>query len=397
MAMVFMPSNIIVGLYFNKHRSLASGILMCGSGLGGVVFPLLVQTLIEYYGWKGSFFMLAGIMLQCVAFAATLSPLQNNNQSLRSEHELLKMNRNSLVKKSSITSDKSKTDANSLVVLDTIDINVINEATVVHAMTETMNNASVSKIHYKDSQHDVDIVKTDFSIHKTAKHNVNINIDKIKIGSNADLNKFEGSLHGPKTDGDILKDETNTFNTNITNQVNKVEGSLKTCASQICHLLCNFSFIVFFVNNILWNMSVAICWILAPEYFVSIGYTEGEAATILTFGGIGIMTGAVMGGLLGNVKCINRLYLYAFWHFIMALSIICLVEFVNQVWELYGIMLLTGIAFGGIMALLITLTVDILGQDALSDAYGFLMLSNGIGSLVGPPIGGEIFFYRIDS
>jgi MFS family permease len=50
----------------DKHRSLATGIVTSGSGLGGMIFPILVHYLIEYYGWKGSMFILAGLMLQCV-------------------------------------------------------------------------------------------------------------------------------------------------------------------------------------------------------------------------------------------------------------------------------------------------------------------------------------------
>ncbi|VDI81276.1 Hypothetical predicted protein [Mytilus galloprovincialis] len=74
-AMVYLPSSVLAGLYFNKHRSLAAGVAASGSGVGAVVFPLSVHSLIQYYGWKGSVFILAGLSLHCIVFSALLFPL----------------------------------------------------------------------------------------------------------------------------------------------------------------------------------------------------------------------------------------------------------------------------------------------------------------------------------
>jgi hypothetical protein len=45
---------VSVGYYFEKKRSLATGISVCGSGVGTFLFAPLATYLIEEYGWKGA-------------------------------------------------------------------------------------------------------------------------------------------------------------------------------------------------------------------------------------------------------------------------------------------------------------------------------------------------------
>ncbi|KAF4880016.1 MFS transporter asaE [Colletotrichum siamense] len=50
---LFCPAVAIVSTYFNKRRSLAIGITACGSGVGGIVYPMLVRQLLPRvgFGW----------------------------------------------------------------------------------------------------------------------------------------------------------------------------------------------------------------------------------------------------------------------------------------------------------------------------------------------------------
>lgn len=75
----YIPSHVMSGFYFEKHRSLATGVVTSGSGLGAVLFPILIQYLIEEYTWQGSFFILACLNLQTCVFAALLKPLSEKN------------------------------------------------------------------------------------------------------------------------------------------------------------------------------------------------------------------------------------------------------------------------------------------------------------------------------
>jgi MFS family permease len=52
--------------WFDKHRGLALGIGMSGMGLGFIYVPLLVQFVIERFGWQAGYYALSGLVL-CVA------------------------------------------------------------------------------------------------------------------------------------------------------------------------------------------------------------------------------------------------------------------------------------------------------------------------------------------
>lgn len=65
--MVYAPSLIIIGYYFEKYRALATGIAVCGSGFGVVIFSRGLATFVEHYGWKWTFRLEAGLVsLTCL-------------------------------------------------------------------------------------------------------------------------------------------------------------------------------------------------------------------------------------------------------------------------------------------------------------------------------------------
>lgn len=57
---IYMPSVIIVGYYFEKWRPLATGIALCGSGIGCFVMAPISTYLIETYGWRNALLTQAG-------------------------------------------------------------------------------------------------------------------------------------------------------------------------------------------------------------------------------------------------------------------------------------------------------------------------------------------------
>ena len=59
----YIPVATIVGRWFVKHAPIATGISMLGLGIGGGLFPLITQALVENRGHQGAFTVLAGIML----------------------------------------------------------------------------------------------------------------------------------------------------------------------------------------------------------------------------------------------------------------------------------------------------------------------------------------------
>lgn len=63
LSLCYVAAVVIVAYYFDKRRSFATGISVCGSGIGTIIFPPIIQYLISEYGWRGSTVLLAGIFL----------------------------------------------------------------------------------------------------------------------------------------------------------------------------------------------------------------------------------------------------------------------------------------------------------------------------------------------
>ena len=58
-----MPVSMMVTNWFNKQRGLAMSIAMAGIGAGGTIFSPIVTTLLETYGWRMTYRIMAVIVL----------------------------------------------------------------------------------------------------------------------------------------------------------------------------------------------------------------------------------------------------------------------------------------------------------------------------------------------
>ncbi|KAF2359698.1 Major facilitator superfamily [Trinorchestia longiramus] len=88
--LIYLPAIVCVTGYFEKKRSFATGIAVCGSGLGTFVFSPLVEYLvsdehllsdehlIEEYNWKGAMVIISALVLNCIFFGALFRPLEDN-------------------------------------------------------------------------------------------------------------------------------------------------------------------------------------------------------------------------------------------------------------------------------------------------------------------------------
>ena len=56
----YMP---VVSAWFDRYRGLAIGLSVAGIGLGSAYVPILVQYMIDNYGWRSGYYALAGIVL----------------------------------------------------------------------------------------------------------------------------------------------------------------------------------------------------------------------------------------------------------------------------------------------------------------------------------------------
>ena len=111
--------------------------------------------------------------------------------------------------------------------------------------------------------------------------------------------------------------------------------------------------------------------------------------------------GSIMGGLLGNVK--NLRLDIAYIVITVLTGVVCLI-FPLPVFHSFEGLVFLYVAFAVlsnmIAGLLIVAVAAIVGADAIGTGMGYIMLANGIGSIVAPPligkaltVGGKIIVY----
>ncbi|OQR75889.1 hypothetical protein BIW11_08132 [Tropilaelaps mercedesae] len=75
LALCYVTSIVIVAYYFEKKRCLATGLSVCGSGVGTFVFAPLTYYLVEKFMWRGTLLILAGVFLNMILSGALMRDL----------------------------------------------------------------------------------------------------------------------------------------------------------------------------------------------------------------------------------------------------------------------------------------------------------------------------------
>ena len=80
--LMVIPGVVACQDHFTRRRSLAQALAVCGTGMGTLVLPPFVETLITCYGWRWTLRALSGVCLGSVLCgAAMFSPRNKRNTS----------------------------------------------------------------------------------------------------------------------------------------------------------------------------------------------------------------------------------------------------------------------------------------------------------------------------
>jgi len=77
--MAFISSVVAVSFYFDKRRSIAIGIAVCGTGVGTFAVAPLTNALLSEYSWKGTSLIQAGLLLNCIICGMLFRPIPSEN------------------------------------------------------------------------------------------------------------------------------------------------------------------------------------------------------------------------------------------------------------------------------------------------------------------------------
>nr|XP_021410253.1 monocarboxylate transporter 6 isoform X2 [Lonchura striata domestica] len=78
----FQAGVTVLGYYFVRWRTLANAVASTGVSLGFTLWPLLSRYLLDEMGWRNTFLIFGGILLNCCVCGAIMRPIQLASGSL---------------------------------------------------------------------------------------------------------------------------------------------------------------------------------------------------------------------------------------------------------------------------------------------------------------------------
>jgi MFS family permease len=146
-------------------------------------------------------------------------------------------------------------------------------------------------------------------------------------------------------------------------------------------------FLLFGISNFILYTWYDVVYMYLPDWAIEHKVSETDASMLISLIGIVNMLGEIALGWAGDRKEINSNIVYAICMALCGVSVCLIPFFVTYQW-----MCILSSAFGLFIAANYSLTsiilVNLVEIDRFTNAYGLLLLVQGIANLVGPPLAG---------
>lgn len=359
--LMYLPSIVMVGYYFEKRRALATGVAVCGSGIGGFIFSPLSNILIRNYGWKGATIIISGIVLNGLVCGALFRPLEikvkNNDAEDASENN---------------ANNKAHTNGYS---------NSEKNAYLNRSYQEICSAKSPECAKYCKSMDDL-ILKDSHTNGDVTK--MLYRKDRFYSGSLKSLNQ-----HEDKFDLDAVK---------VQEDLEKKSGCSKYCSSFLASLrqtmdfslLLNPVFTVYGISCFLCMFGFFIPFTYLVDDAIKKGISRDDGAFLISIIGIANTVSRVACGWVSDQPWADSLLINN-----VALIIGGVTTMLIPVCTNYWSMCLASMIFGMCIAVFVSLRsiimVDLIGLDRLTNAFGLVTMCQGFSSFIGAPAAGALY------
>ena len=174
--------------------------------------------------------------------------------------------------------------------------------------------------------------------------------------------------------------------------INIKQSLIKLCSYFDLPLLKTFPFVALCIENMLFTIAMNSTFVFLPSLANSKGISKTQGALLVSV--LGVCDGIsriVMSSLL-DLKKVKTFRLLINSCVVLATGAITFsFPAMNTFLEFMLLCCLYGVLLGVIMSQKSVLVVDIFGVEKLASSYGLLLMFQGVGSLIGPPVGGGLF------
>jgi MFS family permease len=141
-----------------------------------------------------------------------------------------------------------------------------------------------------------------------------------------------------------------------------------------------------YVSALLMSLALFVPFVFLVSYAKDHGITEGHAATLVSFLGLGSLAGRLVLGIFAGRLGVLRLYVGCFLVLAASFALWAVGGGAFAILATFAVVL--GIAYGGYVALSPAVMAELFGLASLGAVLGASYTAGGIGGLVGPPAAG---------
>ncbi|XP_060076345.1 uncharacterized protein LOC132555975 [Ylistrum balloti] len=404
-SLFYLPSVTLVNTYFDRKRGIAQGIITAGSGLGVIVLSPLTKFLIGYYGWRATILLWAGFVLNICVSGLLMRPLPPPTQGDNNRHN----NRSKLNTKHHDHLSKEQEEC-------------------LRSFLSLHENKSIHNEGIQDRMAQNQFIyvgNADLSSTRSLPHR---NIDRTEIqqdrlGLYRSLQCIQQAKHNRHEQrseyGNNIFDRKDIFLTGSTSMLksyvsNKsvqsirieksepTEPEIVSCVisdSDVSHGLCRGSckpftkdpaFLLLVAGCALAQMAQHIPMTFMAQYSELIGLDGQDIATLFILFGVVNMAGRLGSGLLASIRMFSPLFVCNFGTF--ACAVACFLFWLCTTFETLVVFIsVYGFFVGFSCPTQPLITVEYVGLDNLTLAYGLITMAKGPAAMAGPPMAGSLY------
>ncbi|XP_054165081.1 monocarboxylate transporter 14-like [Oppia nitens] len=405
---IFLPAIVMVGFYFEKRRAFATGIAVCGSGIGNFVFAPATQLLVEYYGWRGCVLILAGITLNCAVFGSLFRPVEHlQNKSQKPLLFRIKEARDALWTESDmdeVEEDSPTGSHNSapppyseIVNIDNTNNNSLAKKyslSINNSVTEMKNRRRTQSYDYTNQFLRPEVISSSLSLVAVRSRSSSVMSHVLERSANrlpSIKSVTESKERSTPEESTQSKESIHTSNeSNSANQSSKACFEFLTQTFDLT-LLKSPSFLLLSLSGFLCLAGFFIPFMYIANRAKLLGCTPEKSAFLLSIIGITNTIGRVFCGYISDRPQVNALLINNVALTIGGLATILSPIICNTYVTLMIYSAIFGFSIACFAALRSVITAEMLGLDRLANAFGLLLMFQGIAVTIGSPIAGWFF------
>ncbi|KAE9413257.1 hypothetical protein Angca_006266, partial [Angiostrongylus cantonensis] len=371
--LIYLPAIVVIAQYFAENRSLATGLAVCGSGIGTTLFSTINPLVMDVVGenWRLFLIYLAGCSLICIFSAIVYVPMEPSSEQIEeielsnSEHVAKGVAIERLARpKPRFNPDRP--------FLSTIELNASKNKSGVwshHNIVQAVARESVRDLNRPLSRMDVFYTGSTTNLRKRSKRDGG---HRSTIESTIYLSTI--GLHGAGES----ESESAGWRRNLKLTLNTLLDT---------SLLSSPSFIILAVSGFLTLSCFYVPYNYLGQHLSKIrNLTQAQKSLpISLLGIINIAARIVCGGWIADRPQVDALLVSNVALMVAGIAT-CMVPFFTEFWHfiVFCIPFATGVAC--FAALRSVICVDLFGLAKLSNAFGILLTFMGFGAIVGSPL-----------